>query len=69
MATAAGEQRKLLLTVKEAAELLGYHPQTVYHKIWTGEIPEEAIKRFGEKKQAIRISRAWLERWAGGGVE
>ncbi|MDP9353538.1 MAG: helix-turn-helix domain-containing protein [Chloroflexota bacterium] len=69
MAAEPKAERKLLLTVREVADLLGFHEQTIYRMMRRGTIPPDAIRRFGEKGNHIRISRAWLEKWAGGGVE
>jgi excisionase family DNA binding protein len=39
------EQTRLVYTVREAAELLRMHPQSVYHAIARGEIPHVRVGR------------------------
>jgi len=46
--------QKSLLSIKEAAQVLGLHPQTIYRKIARGELP---AMRFG---RTIRLSLAAL---------
>ena len=53
-----------LLTVRAVAERIGQHPQTVYGKVWRGEIP---ALRLGTSDHApIRISEVALEEWLEG---
>jgi excisionase family DNA binding protein len=52
--------RSQLLTVKEAATRLGYHPATVRKKIERGEIPAVQL---GGKGSAIRVPADELEGW------
>ena len=39
------ESTKLVLTVREAAEQLGMHPQSVYHAIARGDLPAVRVGR------------------------
>lgn len=58
---AQDEEPKLLLTIPEAATLLGVSPQTVYRWVSTGVLPPALLLRIGE---GIRIKRPLLEAWA-----
>jgi excisionase family DNA binding protein len=57
MSTQAEQPR--LLTVKELASEWRQHPDTIYRKIATGEIPS---MRLGGNRSAIRVDVAKLER-------
>jgi excisionase family DNA binding protein len=46
-------RRSQLLTVKETASRLGYHPRTVRRKIERGEIPAVQL---GGKGSAVRVN-------------
>lgn len=46
-----------LLTVDEVAALLGFHRQTVYEKVASGEIPHIRIGR------TVRFDQGELRRW------
>jgi excisionase family DNA binding protein len=52
----------LMLTVAEAAELLGISAPTAYRLIDRGEFPVP-VRKLGQR---FRISRVQLERWAAG---
>lgn len=51
-----------LLTKKEAAELLGYHPEHVMRLSRTGEFPR-AIKLGRSQNCAVRFDADELEAW------
>ena len=53
-----GDER--LLTVKEAAEFLGYKPSTIYAKAIAKILPHVVLWQ-GKRKDAIRFSRSELE--------
>jgi excisionase family DNA binding protein len=53
-------RRSQLLTVKETASRLGYHPRTVRRKIERGEIPAVQL---GGKGSAVRVDERDLDRW------
>jgi excisionase family DNA binding protein len=57
----------LLLTVREVADRLGVHEQTVRRKIHSGVLP---AVRLGARGTPLRIDADELERWLydGGGV-
>ena len=59
-------RRSELLTVKETASRLGYHPMTVRKKIAEGEIPAVQL---GGKGSAIRVDQRELESWIYHGQE
>lgn len=58
--------RSALLTVKQTASRLGYHPMTVRKKIAEGEIPAVQL---GGKGSAIRVDQHELESWIYHGQE
>jgi len=45
-----------LLTVADAAEVMGVHPQTVYRLIWDGALPWVNVARQGRARIRIRQS-------------
>jgi excisionase family DNA binding protein len=53
-----------LLTKKEAAELLGYHPEHVMRLARSGEFPR-AIKLGRSQNCAVRFDAAEVEAWIG----
>ncbi len=53
----------LLLTVAEAAGLLGLSPRRLYALIAERHVPEGVVIRFG---RAVRVSRLPLLRWLNG---
>jgi len=57
--TPAPGDRKLV-SVKEAAELMGVSEKAFRHQMNTKDFPERAIRRFGRK---ILIEKVTLERW------
>lgn len=54
------EENRILLSVKEAAEILGYSKSFLYLQASEGKIP---IIRLG---RTARIPRKWLEEWVAG---
>jgi excisionase family DNA binding protein len=57
-------QERLLLTVNEAAKLVGIAEGTMYHWISEGRIPERAIVRFSSR--CVRLLKSEIERWVEG---
>ena len=53
---------KIALTVREAAEAISCHPNTVYELIASGKLP---ALRLGRK---ILVSRIELEKWVANGT-
>lgn len=51
------DQKKDILKVKEAGELLGLSPQAIYHEVYLGRIPHYKINT------RVRFSRKKLLRW------
>jgi excisionase family DNA binding protein len=49
-----------LMSVKEVADYLGVHPQTVYALIRNGQLP--AVQLNG-RRTSLRIKKADLEEW------
>lgn len=58
-AAPATSERKLV-SVKEAADVMGVSEKSFRHRMYTKDFPEQAIRRFGRK---ILIERVTLERW------
>jgi len=55
-------KEKLLLSVPEAAALLGLTPRRLYVHIAEHRLPEEVVVRLG---RSVRLSRPRLLRWLG----
>lgn len=48
------------LTVKEAADVLHTHPQTVYRFVWAGQLPRINIGQ-GKSRPRFRIRRSAVD--------
>jgi len=59
--SAPATNRKLAYSVPEAAEVLGVHTNTVWHYVWSGEIPSRKLGR------RVLIPASALEAWLDGG--
>lgn len=55
----------LLLTVPEAADLLGLNYQTLYKYVREGRLPDRCVVRLG---RTVRISRPALVSWVAAGA-
>lgn len=63
------KMNKLLLDVKEVAELFGVKVGTVKSWVSRGHMPEDIIFKIGSGKGTIRFKKSKLEDWINGSLQ